>query len=325
MSDDPRTRALGLLTAHLDQRRAAGQTHVWLSPEARAVLREIELARRAAARAGPAGSGSVAASPAGRGSEATPSGGRASPPAASPARIEAVAIQPPAPPASVPADFPLSPPAGSDRQRRLDEVKAGVMDCPHFRALIEAGSLRDVMVFAVGNPHSPLMFVGEAPGAEEERQREPFVGPAGQLLNRIIHAMGLERRRVYISNIVKFRPAIAGGSQREKNRKPDSAEMAAGRPHLLREIEIVRPRIIVALGGSAMEGLFGEPCAITRARGTLRDFNGVPVMPTFHPSYLLRNSDPGERRKLWEDMLKVMTFLGLPITEKQRRFFQPGE
>jgi DNA polymerase len=181
------------------------------------------------------------------------------------------------------------------------------------------------MVFATGDPHSPLMFVGEAPGAEEERRGEPFVGPAGQLLNKIIQAMGLERRRVYISNIVKFRPAIPGRSQGEKNRKPEPAEMAAGRPHLLREIEIVHPRIIVALGGSALEGLFGEPCAITRARGTLRDFNGVPVMPTFHPSYLLRNPDPSERRKLWEDMLAVMTLLGLPITETQRRFFQPEQ
>jgi DNA polymerase len=214
---------------------------------------------------------------------------------------------------------------GSDRPQRLDELKAAILECPNYRALIQTGSLRDIMVFATGNPHSPLMFIGEAPGAEEERRGEPFVGPAGQLLNRIIHAMGLERRRVYISNIVKFRPAIPGGSQGEKNRKPEAAEMAAGRPHLIREIGIIRPRIIVALGGSAMEGLFCEPCAITRVRGKWRDLDGIPVMPTFHPSYLLRNADPAERRKLWEDMLEVMAVLGLPITENQRRFFLPGQ
>jgi uracil-DNA glycosylase family 4 len=300
MSNDLRPAAIDLLIRHLEQQRASGVTHIWLAPEARLVMRELARPRPrdAATKSGPAWR------------EATPA-------AAAPATRPLAATQPPARRAA--------PGVASGRAEQLEAVRAGVLSCSNYRALIKNRSLREIMVFAVGNPDSPLMFIGEAPGAEEERQGEPFVGPAGQLLTKIVKAMGLERSEVYISNIVKYRPAIAGGTQGERNRKPEAAEMAAGRPHLLREIEIIQPRVIVTLGGTATEGLFEEPVAITRARGCFREFQGIPVMPTFHPSYLLRSASLTDRRKLWEDMLQVMERLAMPISDKQRRFFSAGE
>jgi DNA polymerase len=204
----------------------------------------------------------------------------------------------------------------------LARVRAGVLACPVYAALRERGALRDTMVFAVGNPCSPLVFVGEAPGAEEEKLGEPFVGPAGQLLTKMITAMGLERSKVYITNIVKYRPAIGDGDQGSRNRRPTAEEIAAGLPHLRKELAELRPKVLVALGATALEGLAGEPLAIGQARGQWRTFEGIPMMPTFHPSYLLRNESLTERRKVWEDLLQVMERLGLPISAKQRAFFK---
>ena len=185
------------------------------------------------------------------------------------------------------------------------------------------------MVFSVGNPDAPLMFVGEAPGFEEERLREPFVGPAGQLLTKIIVAMGLRRPEdVYISNIVKFRPLDGDARfQGQRNRKPTPVEMAAAVKYVLAEIAVVQPRVIVALGGTATEGLLELTGSVSSMRGRFFDLRGTPVMVTYHPSYLLREEskspDQGkaEKRKVWEDMLMVMERLGLPITDRQRRFF----
>jgi DNA polymerase len=164
------------------------------------------------------------------------------------------------------------------------------------------------------------MFVGEAPGADEDVQGEPFVGRAGQLLTRIIEAMGLGRDKVYIGNVLKCRPDTPG--QSSGNRKPTSEEMKTCLPYLLEQIEIIQPRVIVALGATAIEGLFGRPMAITRVRGTWLEFRGVPVMPTYHPAYLLRNQTMSEKRKVWEDMLQVMERLEMPISDKQRNFFR---
>lgn len=178
---------------------------------------------------------------------------------------------------------------------------------------------RTQVVFGVGDIHSPLMFVGEAPGADEDQQGEPFVGKAGQLLTRIIQTMGLTRETVYIANILKCRPDTPG--QSAGNRKPTPTEMVTCLPYLLEQIGIIRPRVIVALGATAMEGLFGKTDGITRVRGRWLTFQDTPVMPTYHPAYLLRNQALSEKRKVWEDMLAVLTRLGLPITEKQRGYF----
>lgn len=184
-------------------------------------------------------------------------------------------------------------------------------------------SLRQTMVFAVGDPHAKLMFVGEAPGAEEEKLREPFVGPAGQKLTAIIKAMGLDRAQVYISNICKFRPAM--DNQGSGNRKPTTEEMKACLPFVLTEIDLIKPQVIVALGATAAEGL-GIPGSVGGLRGRFHSTSGVPTMVTYHPSYLLREEKMGDgiraKRQVWEDMLKVMEKLSLPISEKQRGYFQ---
>ena len=182
------------------------------------------------------------------------------------------------------------------------------------------------MVFAVGSPTANIMFIGEAPGAEEEKLREPFVGPAGQTLTKIIQAMGLKRSDVYISNICKYRPAIDDGRQQgSKNRPPSASEMEACLPYITTEIKIIEPKIIVALGSTASSGL-GLEGSVGKLRGQFKEFQKIPVMVTYHPSYLLRREqeDGGgvaEKRMVWEDMLKVMEHVGLPISEKQRGYF----
>jgi len=187
----------------------------------------------------------------------------------------------------------------------------------------QLGSLRQTMVFSVGDPNAKLMLIGEAPGAEEERQREPFVGPAGQKLTGILKAMGLERSQVYISNICKFRPAME--NQGSGNRPPTDQEMAACLPFVLTEIEILRPQVIVALGATASKGL-GIEGSVGRLRGKFHEFQGTPIMVTYHPSYILReekmNGGMQAKRQVWEDMLQVMERLGLPISEKQRGYFK---
>ena len=182
-------------------------------------------------------------------------------------------------------------------------------------------TLRETMVFAVGNPHARLMLVGEAPGYEEERQGEPFVGPAGQLLTKVLKAMGLQRSEVYISNVCKFRPSM-GENQGTANRAPSPEELAACLPLIMAEIRAIRPACIVCLGGSSAKGLLGAQQGVSALRGQWLECQGVPVRVTYHPSYLLRNEAISARRALWEDMLAVMQHLGMPISEKQQHYFQ---
>jgi DNA polymerase len=166
------------------------------------------------------------------------------------------------------------------------------------------------------------MFVGEAPGYDEERLGEPFVGKAGQLLDKIIAAMGLKRSDVYISNIVKWRPGTSGsGDQGTANRKPTAEEMEAAKPYVLEEIAIIQPRTIVALGATAAAGLLGDESPVGSLRSKFHDLGGTPVMVTYHPSYLLRSGSNADKRKVWEDLLMVMDHLGMPVSEKQRGFF----
>jgi DNA polymerase len=194
------------------------------------------------------------------------------------------------------------------RERALACVK-----CPHL------ASSRKNVVFGVGSIDAQLMFVGEAPGADEDEQGEPFVGKAGQLLTKIIQATGLSRADVYIANILKCRPDTPG--QTAGNRKPTADEMATCIPYLHEQIDLIRPRVIVALGATAVEGLLGKTLGITKLRGTWKTYRGTPLMPTYHPAYLLRNQAMSEKRKVWEDMLAVMEKLEMPISEKQRNYF----
>ncbi len=166
------------------------------------------------------------------------------------------------------------------------------------------------------------MFVGEAPGADEDLQGEPFVGKAGQLLTRIIQTMGLSREQVYIANILKCRPDTPG--QTAGNRKPTAEEMSTCIPYLHAQIDLIQPKVLVGLGATAVEGLLGKTTGITRLRGNWHVYRGIPLMPTYHPAYLLRNQALTEKRKVWEDMLAVMEKLSLPVSERQRGFFLKG-
>jgi uracil-DNA glycosylase family 4 len=186
--------------------------------------------------------------------------------------------------------------------------------CPHL------ASSRTQTVFGVGNPDAELMFVGEAPGADEDIQGEPFVGRAGQLLTRIIETMGLGRNEVYIANVLKCRPDMPRRST--GNRPPTLDEMHTCRPFLIEQVDIIRPRVLVALGATAVEGLLGTRASMRELRGRWHEFNGIPLMITYHPAYLLRNQASSEKRKVWEDMLLVIEKLERPITEKQRNYFR---
>jgi uracil-DNA glycosylase len=179
--------------------------------------------------------------------------------------------------------------------RTLDEVRRVLGDCR--RCKLCAG--RKQIVFGSGNPRARLVFVGEGPGAEEDAQGLPFVGPAGQLLTKMISAMGLRRDDVYICNVVKCRPP--------GNRNPEPEEIVACEPFLRAQLESIGPEVVVALGKFAAQTLLREATPITRLRGQWRTYQGMKLMPTFHPAYLLRNA--AEKKSCWEDLKAVMAVL----------------
>jgi uracil-DNA glycosylase family 4 len=211
---------------------------------------------------------------------------------------------------------PQSPVEKAAAFAALRERALACAKCPHL------ASSRKNVVFGVGSLDAQLMFVGEAPGADEDEQGEPFVGKAGQLLTKIIQATGLQRADVYIGNILKCRPDTPG--QSAGNRKPTADEMTTCIPYLHEQIDLIGPKVIVALGATAVEGLLGKTLGITKLRGTWKTYRGIPLMPTYHPAYLLRNQGMSEKRKVWEDMLAVMEKLGMPISQKQWNYFLKG-
>jgi uracil-DNA glycosylase len=178
---------------------------------------------------------------------------------------------------------------------------------------------RTQTVFGVGNPDADLMFIGEAPGVDEDQQGEPFVGRAGQLLTRILKAMNFAREDVYIANILKCRPDMPAGSF--GNRPPTPTEMQTCQPYLGEQIDIIQPSVLVALGAVAAEGLLGTRATMRELRGRWHTYNNIPLMITYHPAYLLRNQAPSEKRKVWEDMLQVLERLERPISDRQRNYF----
>jgi len=206
--------------------------------------------------------------------------------------------------------------ASANKTQMLAAVRERVCGCTKCAHLARS---RTQTVFGVGNPDAEIMFIGEAPGADEDQQGEPFVGRAGQLLTKIIKAMGFAREDVYIANILKCRPNMPAGSF--GNRAPTPAEMQTCRPYLAEQIDIIQPRVLVALGAVAVEGLLGARGTMRELRGRWHSYNGTPLMITYHPAYLLRNQSPSEKRKVWEDMMQVLERLEKPISEKQRNYF----
>lgn len=214
-----------------------------------------------------------------------------------PPRAEPIPASRPAPqaPASSAGAVP-----GSDALRIIREEIGDCRRCKLWQG-------RTNLVFGVGNPRAELLFVGEGPGADEDMQGEPFVGKAGELLTQMIKAMGYARSDVYICNVVKCRPP--------NNREPEPDETAACSPFVFQQIQAVAPRVIVTLGKTAAVALFKRKVAITRERGTWGTFENIPVMPTFHPSFLLR--EPAHKREAWDDLKSVMARLGKPLPERR--------
>lgn len=248
------------LSRHLEWQAGAGATSILAMPRA---------ARRASPARPPAG--------------AVPASDRALPSAQAALPLNDAAVE-------QPQAAPLR------ESRSLEEIREELGDCRRCKLC----SGRTHLVFGVGNPRAKLVFVGEGPGAEEDAQGIPFVGKAGQLLTKMIEAMGLSRDEVYICNVIKCRPP--------NNRNPEPDEIASCEPFLRAQLGSIAPQVIVALGKFAAQTLLREQTPITRLRGNWREYCGIPLMPTFHPAYLLRN--PAEKRSAWSDLQQVMKRFG---------------
>jgi DNA polymerase len=320
--------ALHALTDELRRLKGSGVKNVSVSEESVAALRRIVAARASVApsssklAAEPAsGKPSVAKAaefpaPASETKGDEPRRATASPRATTSSARVAPAATPKLPPAPT-----VRLPEG-DKAVRWNALRELVVKDATCCANVRPGKK---VVLGVGSLDAKIMFVGEAPGAEEEIQGEPFVGPAGQLLTKMIQAMALKREEVYIGNIMNWRPQIQtiAGAEQVGNRPPNEEEMTYCLPYLRAQIDVVNPELLVALGSTAAQGLlgFGSFKALGDIRGKWHEFAGKPLMVTYHPSYILRNPTNRSKRMIWEDLLKVMERAGLPISEKQRGFF----
>jgi uracil-DNA glycosylase len=294
---DPYNQLLEATISHLEGLKRRGTRHVAVSPEFLSSL--------------------AAASPRRSADRAQISSGTSQPPSGYAVRAKPTAA-PNVAPSQPKEDKSIAISGAQDKAAAIQELRERALICQKCPSL---ASSRKNVVFGVGSIDAQLMFVGEAPGADEDLQGEPFVGRAGQLLTKIIQTMGLQREQVYIGNILKCRPDTPG--QSFGNRPPTPEEMERCLPYLHAQIDLIKPKALVALGATAVEGLFGKVpgVGITKLRGRWREYRGIPVMPTYHPSYLLRPNPHNIKRECWEDMMQVMERLGMPISEKQRGYF----
>jgi DNA polymerase len=320
---------LQAISEELARLKAEGEQVVPVSEEALAGLRALVRARAQAAGVAQAEDGTpgtTAEQARGAAASATASRSRpapafestgSAPRAAAPASAPVIKLAP-----ATPVSAPLPPPPvvtlpAGDKAARWAALKETATSHPVCLAHMRPGKKA---VLGVGSLDAKIFFIGDAPGAEDEVQGEPFVGPAGQLLTKMIGAMGLKREQVHIC----WRPQMptAAGVEQSGDRPPSGEEMAFCLPFLRASIEIVQPDLLVALGGTAAQGLLGGKFTkLGEARGVWHDFAGKPLMVTYHPSYLLRNGSNKSKRMVWEDLLKVMEKAGLPISEKQRGYF----
>jgi uracil-DNA glycosylase len=313
--------ALQAVTDELRRLKAEGVRNITISDESVAAIRRVVAARKGAAAGAPI-QGAVttpAAGAAPAAKAAAPMPKPYEPPAYSPSARAAAPTKVAEP--ALPAPPTVTLPAG-DKAARWAALNELVVKDPTCVANVRPGKK---VVLGVGSLEAKIMFVGEAPGAEEEVQGEPFVGPAGQLLTKMIQGMGLKREEVYIGNIMNWRPQLptAAGTTQIGNRPPTEEEMRYCLPYLRAQIEVVNPELIVALGATAAQGLlgFGTFKTLGEVRSRWRDFGGKPLMITYHPSYILRDGSNRSKRAIWEDLLKVMERAALPISEKQRGYF----
>lgn len=313
--------ALTVLTDELKRLRTSGVKSVAVSEESLALLRKVVAARSGTAAtlpSRPSEVASVSINVAG----AAPSSPQARPPVSAPPIVRTAAspkVEPvvnllPKPPA-------ITLPPGS-KQERWDALRVRMEADEFLRERVRPGKK---WVMGVGSLDAKIFFCGDAPGAEEEEQGEPFVGPAGQLLTKMVQGMGLKRSDVYLGSLMNWRletsPETAGAPA--VSRQPTMEEMTYCLPYLRAQLEIVAPQVIVVLGAVAAQGVLGAGAFKTLGdvRGQWREFAGRPVMVTYHPSYILRNPTNRSKRAIWEDFLKVMERSELPISDKQRGFF----
>jgi DNA polymerase len=302
--------ALQALNAELRRLKQSGLKKVSVSDESLAALRRM-VAEESAPPA-PAKSAVVESKPVPPPTPVRESPVARSTPVEAPRVVVPASTLPPAPVVTLPS---------GDKQTRWTALRDLVFKDATCCANVRPGKK---VVVGVGALDAKIMFVGEAPGAEEEIQGEPFVGPAGQLLTKMIQAMGLRREDVYIGNIMNWRPQLAaGGGEQVGNRPPTEEEMRYCLPYLRAQIDVVNPELLVALGSTAAQGLlgFGSFKALGEIRGRWREFGGKPLMVTYHPSYILRNQSNRSKRMIWEDLLKVMERAALPISAKQQGYF----
>ncbi|WP_165788826.1 uracil-DNA glycosylase [Rubritalea profundi] len=201
--------------------------------------------------------------------------------------------------------------------KSLEGLKQQIAEDSGLKSL---GTLRDKLVFSEGEVTSDVLLVGEAPSYYDESNGKPFSGPAGKKMGAILKAMGLNREEVYMTNMVKYRPAMA--NQTTNTRKPNADEIQASIRYLMAEIEAVKPKVIIVLGATAAKSLIGADVPVANMLGQFHKVAGVPVRATYHPSYLLHAGATDEKRAVWKDMLAVMELLEMPISEKQRGFFK---
>ncbi len=319
--------ALTALTDELKRLKSTGVTSVPVSEESIAALRKIVASRSAGPAAKNAGPVSV------RDREGSPSAVQPALTAAktvAPARslpVEAKLVPKPDAAPALPPPPVIVLPAG-DKPTRWAALRDLVVNHPVCVANVRAGKK---VVLGVGSLDAKIMFIDEAPGMEEEARGEPFVGPAGQLLTKMIGAMGVKREDVFIANIMTWRPQVPtpAGTEQVGSRDATAEELAFCRPFIQAQIELVNPDLIVVTGATAAKGLLGPGAFknLTDVRGQWREFAGKPVIVTYHPGYLLRQESVGPvaarkaKRATWEDLLKVMERAGLTITDKQRGFF----
>lgn len=304
---------LEVLLEELRRLRADGVETVPLSQESITILRGL-------AGKAPTGSNALPAKP-----RTTPIS--APVPTSAPQRREPLAPATPAAPkrvaqapkvddSAIPPPPQVNVPRVGSKADRLADLERIVQACAECQRHLKPGRSP---VFGVGNPDAEIVFVGEVPGEEDEAAGQPFLGPNGELLDRAIKAMGLTRDRVYLAHVMKWRTASAGGLV---SRTPTARELAFCAPYLRAQLEVIRPKVVVALGGTVFHALTGDTAKISEARGQWHQVDGIPLIPTFHPSYLLKNPSNTPKRQFWEDLLAVMEKVGLPISERQRAFFR---
>ncbi|RFC42732.1 MAG: DNA polymerase [Verrucomicrobia bacterium] len=241
-------------------------------------------------------------------------------PAVSAGKVKREVVAPEKPSKNSPFVFPVIPERSVENspEQALVIIRDAVIPCTLCPRL---AATRLHAVFGEGASDAELMLVGEAPGMEDDREGHPFSGEAGALLDRMLVAMGLSRSQVYLTSVLKCRPDVP--ADEPGSRPPTMEELSRCAPYLASQISIVKPKVIVAMGAGAMRALFGSTETVGKLRSHWHELQGIPVMPTFHPSYLMRNQSNSEKRKVWEDLLQVMERLGYAISEKQKGFFKP--